>query len=125
MVSYAAARKRLGVGKESVEVLVRCGVLTIRFEGTPKGIALRYSVSDMQRIAAEHGTREQLRKELTRLRSELVQWEADRQMRLATERPERYERRLRLERERLEADRLEAARQRIVDAVRAAKAGGR
>ena len=120
-LSYAAARKRLGISKDRVENLVMIGVLKIRFEGTPKGVALRYSSSDVERIKAGRWTKEELQKEAEKLRLEQMELALYRQVRLEKERRERLARRERIAIEREEAARLEAERQRIMDAVRAAR----
>jgi hypothetical protein len=118
-ISYAETRNRLNLPKREVETLLRSGALKIRFEGTAKGVAIRYSASDVERIASTNQARKQLLDEAKKLKADQELWGAQRDARLWIERALRDYRRVRIEQEQQEASYLERERQRILDVISA------
>jgi hypothetical protein len=129
-LSYAMTSKRLKGGKKEIEKLVGIGALKIRFEGTPKGTAIRYAASDVERIAAEassgararSNSKAELRKQAIEWKAAQLRFETERKMRLESDRLSRIVNRSNRENERLTELLLETERQRIIQAAKAASA---
>jgi hypothetical protein len=107
---------------------VEIGALKIRFEGTPKGMAIRYAASDIGRIVAEaksgdrakSNARAELKTQIAEFEAAKRRFESERKMRVESDRLSRIVHREHLENERLEQERLEAERQRILEAAQTA-----